>query len=256
MYRNWHTSMIVVDSNFVIFGEMHGTQEMPEFVGDYICRRLQQRGTATVGLEISSFEQVRLNAFIASEGSAADRTKLLNGSFWRRDSDGQDGRGSEAMFRLVERIRQWKQQGMDVDVLALDAPAQGQHTRDGAMAELVRSALRRRPDRQYVVMVGDVHARKGKGTPWGPLYEPMAFQLRAEHPLVIDMQSGKGGTAWVCTEALHGCGTFRYPSPQHPNTAASPVFRALEATSDKFDAQLILPGTTASPPANAMARAP
>jgi hypothetical protein len=211
---------------------------------------------ATVGLEISSFEQARLNEFIASNGSAADRTRLMNGAFWLRSSDGQDGRSSEAMFRLVERIRQWKQHGMDVDVLALDAPTHNQQTRDSAMAETVRSAILQRPERQYILMVGDVHAQKIKGAPWDSLYEPMAYQLRNEQPFVIDMQSGKGGTAWVCTEALHGCGIFRYPSPQHPDSATHPVFRPLVETSDKFDAQLILPGTTASPPANTMTKVP
>ncbi len=46
--------------------------------------------------------QSRLNDFLRSAGSAQDRAALLSGPFWRRDSSGQDGRSSEAMFGLVE----------------------------------------------------------------------------------------------------------------------------------------------------------
>lgn len=143
-----------------------------------------------------------------------------------------------------------------MDLLALDAPAQGSQSRDGAMAEVVRSAMKERPKRLYVVMAGDVHAQKIKGAPWDPLYEPMAYQLSGEHPFVIDMRPGERGAAWVCTEALKGCGTFHYPGPQHSDSKTYPVFRTLAGDSGKYDAELVIPGTTASPPASAGAGGP
>lgn len=84
----------------LVFGEIHGTQEIPRFVGDVACRAGPQ-ALVTVGLEVRRDEQRRIDAFLASQGAPADTQGLLAGPFWRRTD--QDGRSSQAMLELFER---------------------------------------------------------------------------------------------------------------------------------------------------------
>ena len=74
------------------FGEIHGSEESPRFVGDVACRAAAA-GHVQVGLEIAGDEQARIDRYLRSAGSPADRAALLDGPFWHQ----HDGRSSTGM---------------------------------------------------------------------------------------------------------------------------------------------------------------
>ena len=94
----------------MLVGELHGTWEVPGIVAGLATNLSADERPLIVGLEIWRSEQAALDRYLASAGTAEDREALLAGPFWAT----RDGRSSEAMVDLIERLR----------VLALKAPVQ------------------------------------------------------------------------------------------------------------------------------------
>ncbi len=116
------------------FGEMHGTEESPRFVGDVVCQAAQSM-RVQLGLEIWSVEQPRIDHYLKSDGAAADRTALTYGAFWRQ----HDGRSSEGMLALLEHVRLLRHGGASIEVVAYDVEPSARD-RDGVMADFVARA--------------------------------------------------------------------------------------------------------------------
>jgi hypothetical protein len=186
----------------VLLGEIHGTNESPAFVGEIVCHALRAGLPVTVGLEIPGEEEPRFAAYLDSAGTAADREALLAGAFWQDAY--QDGRRSEAMLGLVERLRQLRKQGAKVRLVLLDVTgASSGQERDRAMAERLKAAAGGAPADLIVTLTGNIHNRTVQGTPWDASYEPMGYLVARDsalHPLSLDV-SYTGGTAWTCTSA-------------------------------------------------------
>jgi hypothetical protein len=184
----------------VLLGEMHGTNESPAFAADVVCLALQAGLPVTVGLEVPQEEEARFAAYLASLGTAGDRTTLLAGPFWR--STYQDGRRSQAMLSLVERLRHLRQSGAKVRVVLLDREGAAAQERDRTMAAQVKAALAGSPADFVVTLTGNVHNRVVRGTPWDKGYEPMGFLLARNGAKVTALDvSHTGGSAWFCTSA-------------------------------------------------------
>jgi hypothetical protein len=172
------------------FGEIHGSEESPRFVGDVACRAAAA-GRVQVGLEIAGDEQARIDRYLRSAGSPADRAALLAGPFWHQ----HDGRSSTGMAALLEQLRVLRAAGAAIDVVAYDVP--GAADRDTAMAEVV--ARRRDPSAVFVGLSGNIHSRRTKGTPWNPQLVPMVAQLVARGlPLTTYDVEWNGGAFWAC----------------------------------------------------------
>jgi hypothetical protein len=180
---------------------MHGTAESPAFLADAVCLAVQADRPVTVALEIPYQEETRMNAYLGSAGSTADRDALLAGAFWRDPY--QDGRRSEAMLALLERLRRLRQGGAALTLVLLDSTPQAA-ARDRAMAERLSAAIGQRPKDLFVALTGNYHNRLAPGAPWDPHYEPMGLllaRLRPDLPLTALDVATTGGTAWICLSA-------------------------------------------------------
>jgi hypothetical protein len=172
------------------FGEIHGSEESPRFVGDVACAAAAA-GRVQVGLEIPGDEQPRIDAFLKSAGSPADRATLFAGPFWRH----HDGRTSTGMAALLEQLRVLHAEGAALDVVAYDVPEADD--RDTAMAEQI--AKRRDPAAVFVGLSGNIHSRRTKGTPWNADLVPMVAQLVARGLAITTYDvSWNGGAFWAC----------------------------------------------------------
>src|SRR3954467_8151460 len=60
----------------VVVGEVQGTNETPKLIADIVCDAAK-RGAVRLGLDIGTDEQRRIDRFVASGGSVADRKALL-----------------------------------------------------------------------------------------------------------------------------------------------------------------------------------
>jgi hypothetical protein len=188
----------------LLFGEMHGTVESPQFVAEVACAAIAARLTVAVGLEIPREEAASLNAFLASARSDHDRARLVRTPFW---SDAyQDGRRSLAMMNLLSTIGELRSSAQ-IQVMPIDsASAKSAQERDHAMADAVVRMADEHPDAVVIVLTGNYHTRVTADSS----FEPMGKAIRRLRPhrktIALDV-AYDGGSAWTCTTADPGsCG--------------------------------------------------
>lgn len=194
---------ILQSGNIVLFGEVHGTIEVPEFISTLTCQAAKSGLTVRVGLEIPKQEQSLVNQFILSPLEKPDTMTLVASEFWTREL--QDGRSSRAMLNLLKTIHELFNAGYPVDVFLFDdlnAYGQGLGFRDSTMAENILMEYSETPNAMFIILTGNVHSRLIPGYPWNPnsTFVPMGARLISALPATRSFNlSHAGGTAWLCT---------------------------------------------------------
>lgn len=201
----------------LLIGEMHGTEESPQFVRDVACSALRADHKVTLALEIPSQEGPRLQEFLRD-----GQTEFVDGPFWT--SSFQDGRRSIAIRRLIETVRIWREQDYPVRLLTIDEPDAHGEQRESAMAHNLAADIEKHKKDVYVVLTGNIHSRLLRGTPWNSDYAPMGFTLanlvEADTSLVsLDPYYYEGGKAYVCTE--DDCGEINLTKQPRPMGSAA-----------------------------------
>lgn len=230
----------------VMLGEIHGTIEIPVITGELAARWTigSEKRPLLLGLEAAGSDQGRVDRYLASKGTAADRASLLAGTHWTEPR--HDGRDSRAMAALIERIRALRSSGADISIAMFDAAGKGE--RDARMAASLRSAVKAHPAARVLVLTGNVHAMTGKPPEMysdGKLFVPpttMARHLADLHPVSIEFRALQGD-AWTCQET---CGRHAFPTANRSMTA--PTLEHHDP-GDSWDYVMVLPRFTASPPA-------
>src|SRR5690606_452039 len=93
----WEQVLARAEARWIVIGEMHGSNEVPELFTDAVCRTAQSR-RVVVGIEQPAIQQDAINTFLASDGGEAARRLFLEAAMWNGPM--KDGRSSEAFFRL------------------------------------------------------------------------------------------------------------------------------------------------------------
>lgn len=234
----------------LLFGEIHGTREIPAFVGEALCHAAR-RGPTRLGLEIPATEQASIEAYLASAGLPADRAALMASPFWQRDF--QDGRSSMAMMELIERARSLRAAGLPVSVLAFDAvPNDKALDRDAEMARRILEARAAEPGGRVLVLTGNVHARTTRGAPWNAAFEPMGLHLARAAQDTLALDAGYApGTAWVCLSGKAAeCGAKRVGGQGgHGAGRAQTIERIPAPSPEGFHGWYHVGTISASPPA-------
>jgi hypothetical protein len=242
------------EKRYILFGELHGTAETPELVGDFACLAAR-RGPVVLGLEMPADEQPALDAYLASDGSPAARAALVRGWHWGNSS----GLDSEAIAALIDRVRTMQFAGLPIRLLAFRAASTANgigNEGDRAMAVAWRTSIAGNPRARLVALVGDAHAfRSASGT-----VEPAAMHLPQEE--VFNLIAARvGGEAWNCIApagASQPGGASELDCSPHPVPNAVPPVppRGIlpivpQAPESRFFDRWYSPGRpfTASPPA-------
>jgi hypothetical protein len=181
--------------------------ETPRFVAD-LAADVAATARLRVGLEIPRDEQPRIDAFLRSKGSPADRSALLAGGFWTREF--QDGRSSAAMADLLESLRVLRGHGSDLGVVAFDLPESASGStqgddRDRAMAEHLAAAFARERDATFIVLVGNLHARKTPSPRFPQTFMGQRLLEMSQKIATLDVRYAEGVT-WACAPE---CGPMR-----------------------------------------------
>jgi hypothetical protein len=229
----------------VFLGEMHGTRETP-LVTSLLVAHYANAEPVLLGLEVTSIDQGRVDAFLDSAGRQEDFVRLLAGAHWREPM--HDGRDSVAMLGLLEHVRRLRARGADVAVVLFDVPGGGE--RDRRMAHAMRAALRSHPGSRTIVLTGNVHAMTGEPPsmvlPDGTPYEApttMARHLSDLAPLSVGI-SAATGEYWGCR--ARDCGP--HPAGFAGALGSGLALERMEPGSS-WDLRLQLPRSHASPPA-------
>jgi hypothetical protein len=170
----------------IVFGEMHGSAEIPQFVFDCAREFAANKEQVRVFLELPVSDNRNIEKFVRGEIGEDDVVKTRHWS-------GQDGRASEAMLRL---LRDLKTSGIPVSGFDMGA---GERDREKAMARNFMGAYSRTG--YNLVLVGNVHARLVNGAPWGgnPDFVPFAKQLRDQGADLVSLDARySSGSAWNC----------------------------------------------------------
>ena len=232
----------------LLFGEVHGTQELPAFFGEAVCWTSGHL-PVQAGLEIPRTEEARIAAFLASPGSSAAVEALTEGPFWTGRV--QDGRSSRAMLALLERLRKLRVEGRSIEVFLFDLlESDDTATRDRAMAETIAARVRAHPDDLTMTLSGNVHAQKDKGVPWDPELVPMGWYLVDAGVKVRALNhSNPKGTAWTLSPSGES-GASDVPAGRPlPSGTAIGIELLKEPLTGGFDGLFATPTLTASPPA-------
>ena len=231
-------------TRFVVVGETHGTTETPAAFAELVCEASQTR-PVMVALEIPQTMQPDLDAWMASDGATEARGRLLTLPWWGPER--ADGRSSQAMLALLERIRSLKSEGRDISLQAYQPAIQrpegfDQSYYENNMAGLLIEAAYARPDALVVVLGGSLHARKTVSELHGFL-----FAVGHLNPKAVRSVRGahQGGRTWACF-GDNACGDS--PIGGDADSALRGVLLA-PVDNGAYDGLLALGPTTASPPA-------
>ena len=233
-------------TRFVVVGETHGTTETPAAFAELACEASQTR-PVTVALEMPQTMQPDLDAWMASDGASEARARLLGLPWWGPER--ADGRSSQAMMALLERIRSLKSEGRDISLRAYQPAIQrpqgfDQSYYENNMADLLIEAAYARPDALVFVLGGSLHARKTVSERHGFLFAVGHLSPKTVRSVRVAPQ---GGRTWACFgDAPCGDG----PIGAETDPAQRGVLLAA-VDNGAYDGVLALGPTTASPPARA-----
>jgi hypothetical protein len=179
------------DIRYIVIGESHGTSQTPATFGDLIA--VAARGAPVVAVvELSGADQPLLDAYLTSQGGPDNRRALLKGVTWAA----RDGRSSVAMLELVERLRQLRVGGADLEVIACQPFRPDQMSDyEKAMGQCWRDAGAAFPKARILVLVGNWHADRA---PSDGRNRAIA-QLPVGETLAL-IAASAGGEAWSCKE--------------------------------------------------------
>ncbi len=209
-------------ASLVLLGEMHGTNEIPYVVAELACEAATAGQRVTVGVELGRGEQAALERYLDSPGTPDDQRRLFAGAFWNRPY--QDGRSSQAMAAMLERLRLLKSAGLGIRVVAYDVPGLEGNLHEEGMAQNLLQDRAAHPQDTYLVLTGNVHARTVAGVPWDPHFVPMGLLLQQREPdlRAVDAEYAPG-RAWTCKLAQPiVCGVEVISAPRRGKLAQLP----------------------------------
>ncbi|MBZ4416863.1 hypothetical protein [Myxococcus sp. RHSTA-1-4] len=232
---------------FVILGEMHGTKEAPAFTAALACHAAAAGQPVRVELELPVAEQPRIDAFLASEDGAMQ--PLTSGEFWSQQM--RDGRSSEAMLQALARLRELRRAGLPVTVRVFDVGAVGGKDRDASMAERLLQERAQAPGETFIVLTGNLHARRDKGAPWDPELRFMANHLLASEPGLVTLDMAYlEGSLWACMGRTEADCKVHPARPRYAEHAATPrIVLMKDELKGRYDGVYGVGALTASPPA-------
>ena len=186
---------------------------MPDFVGRLACQAARQGIPTLVALPLLRVDQEWVDTYFASQGRAEDRSAFLQVA---RSFDWQTSgvRGSEAVLRLLDRVRTLRDTGLPLHVLAYEDVG-NRPGRARARATTLEGVRRTQPDALLLVVVERSEARTVLGPSEAPAQAPLGFSLArwGLKPLSLDVRS-PGGEAWSCPAGLGKCTQVSVPATQ------------------------------------------
>jgi hypothetical protein len=190
-----------VSVHWVFVGELHGSNETPAAFREFVCDAIAQGKHVTVALERPASEQSALDNVLTAKNLANAQQSLLQLPGWK---EVLDGRGSEAMLRLLLSLRELRKLHPDLKVVAFDAPYTGTApgARDEAMGHALLSLNPAKPNDLVLILTGNLHAMQASKR-----YNLTAMYLPAKEILSLEVTDW-GGESWS-EDTKGGCGPWK-----------------------------------------------
>jgi hypothetical protein len=158
-----------------------------------MCHAIAAGRSISVALEWPDNISMQINQFLQSDGGTSSREAL----FTALGPAQSDGRGSLAMFNLIEEIRKHNANKLPIPVI----PMQPTSAVKGAeyekkMAEIILLGRANLKSDLTLIFVGGAHLMR-KSHPLNPNVNPMATYLPADEVLTVNSAEYLG-RAWNC----------------------------------------------------------
>jgi hypothetical protein len=259
---------------YLVLGETHGTAEMPAVTAEIVCHAARGGERVLLALELPQFEEPALQSFIA--GEIDDAAMLQSSAFWQRN---RDGRNSEGMFAMLQRVRALRRAGLSIDIIAV-APASRlsdeQESRlverftlppevdrqgsiyDLRMAAAVMDGARRFGAHRVIFLVGDAHAETAPSpnsalnSVTGEVRQFIrmhaAAALPRENTLALVLTDA-GGEAFAMSQ--NGAGVMPITASEPDLATPAVVIAPYPTQTARYDGRLFVGPVSASPPMSA-----
>ena len=192
----------------IVFGEVHGTNEVPELVSAVTCELAKEGARILMALEVLDLLNGELADFVT--GTIGVDRLLAGETFWNRPAAWQDGRSSRAMLRLLQDVREYRNRGLAIDPRGIDSAVGSATEREASMALNLRALVYNLPYDHVVVLTGRRHARR---TPRflgvGP--RSMASYFRRGELFLVQV-SFRGGSPGIVHSVAYAESTTCLPS--------------------------------------------
>jgi hypothetical protein len=255
-------------TKYLVLGEYHGTAEMPAVTAELVCAAAQGGGRVLLALEIPQSEQSELEAFVGSNA-----TTLEGRGFWER---ARDGRSSQAMFALLQRVRELRDVGLDVEVLAVapsgrlseeeeavlwrrfSPPAEVDRSgsvTDLRMAAAVIDGAQRTQAQRVIFLVGNAHAvtAPSPSSSWNPVTGDVRRFVRMHTAAALPRENTlslvfthSGGAGFAQTQSRAGVNALA-PS-EFERTSPAVLIAPYPAAEPRYDGRVFVGSVSASPP--------
>lgn len=210
--------------NISLIGEYHGTQETPQAFYNLVCNVLEQEPNQplTVGFELSAIAGMELTDQASlDKWLAADQEWIAP----------HDGRSSQAMYQLLQRMVQTKQMHPNLSILLFNVPT-GEYEK--LMAQNILHAYK---GQKMLILSGNYHT-KIKMTNESDFENapiPMGEYIFSQYPqqttsIVI---SYNGSTQWAWGE--DGIGVYKVGKSQLTAPHQARVLKAAEAAQTGYE---------------------
>jgi hypothetical protein len=192
------------EPKFVVFGELHGTRQGPEFIDGLVCALAKSGKSVLLGIEHDARDNAALQqAWVLPDEQFPTALAKIH---W---SGRTDGVASEAMFAMLVRLHALRQRGFPIHVVAFNSfrdqaqtkrfanlPGQGPH--EAAQADNIQAAAKAGRYDVVIALVGNFHANIAPVTWSNATFDPMARRLALHGKVIsLDMRYGDG-TSWNC----------------------------------------------------------
>lgn len=189
--------------HWVFIGELHGSNETPAAFRELVCDAIAQGKHVTVALERPTSEQAALDSIVTGKDLATAKESLLQLPGWK---EVLDGRGSDAMLRLLVSLREIHSLHPDLKIVAFDAPYSGSPAggaRDEALGHALLSLRPTKPNDLVLILTGNIHAMQASKRG----YDLAAMYLPPKEILSLEV-TDRGGESWS-DDTKGGCGPWK-----------------------------------------------
>ncbi|MBU2496743.1 MAG: hypothetical protein KJ767_01645 [Nanoarchaeota archaeon] len=142
----------IKDKSLVIFGEIHGTKEIPELLSRFFVE-IAKDEEFNICFEIPTEFQEKISLFMRN----GDDNLLRNSSFFSKNKF-KDGRNSIEYLNLIKSLYDINLKNkMNIEVFCIDSIANNQKEKEEGLAENILKSLQ---NKKTFAILGSIHASK------------------------------------------------------------------------------------------------
>jgi hypothetical protein len=197
-------SFVSDEHQYVLLGELHGTNELPRYFELTVRRALLARGNVVAAMELPEALNGPLNSLVASEMLEQDKTRFLDAL---RIHASSDGRTSQAVIDVIFSLAKLAKENPGFS-LRFVVPTLTMGEAGSYSTRLADNIVEASDGGLVIALMGNIHA--SSASLFSSSGEPPAGGILPEESTLNVLLRTAGGDAWNCLESAP-CGVVSNP---------------------------------------------